>query len=138
MPSYLSCRLKAHLKLAGKQGTKSEYEEFLLQARREVRRQAISKIHANTSPDDVLANMPLTATSLRAGPSYMLDAVLADGLLSLRFDGLKKVDGPSDLGDFHYVPMLVHDASKLNAHYETTCLAKILQKSQHLTCIFFL
>ena len=38
----------------------------------------------------------------------MLDATLEDDLLSLGFDGLKRVDGPSKLGDFHYVPMLFH------------------------------
>ena len=38
---------------------------------------------------------------------------LEDDLLSLRFDGLKKVDGPSKLGDFHYVPMLFHEGRKV-------------------------
>jgi hypothetical protein len=31
-----------------------------------------------------------------------------DDAFSLRFDGLKKVDGPSKLGDYHYVPVLLH------------------------------
>ena len=107
--SYLNCKIKAHLKLAGNQGIKSDYEAFLLQTRQEVRQQAISKILAKTARDEVTSNIPLTATSLRAGSSYVLDAILEDDLLSLGFDGLKKVDGPSGLGDFHYVPMLFHE-----------------------------
>jgi predicted RecB family nuclease len=109
--SYLTCKLKAHLKLAGNQGIRSDYEGFLLQTRREVRQQAIGKILSKTSRDDVASNIPLTAASLRAGSSYVLDTILEDDLLSVSFDGLKKVDGPSGLGDFHYVPMLFHEAN---------------------------
>ena len=29
-----------------------------------------------------------------------------------RFDGLKRVDGPSKLGDFHYVPVLFHEGGR--------------------------
>ena len=107
--SYLHCRLKAHLKLAGNQGIRSDYEGFLLQTRRDVRQQAISKIISKTSRDDVASKIPLTVTSLRAGSSYVLDTILEDDLLSVSFDGLKRVDGPSGLGDFHYVPMYFHE-----------------------------
>ena len=96
--SYLTCKLKAHLKLAGNQGIRSDYEGFLLQTRREVRQQAISKILSKTSRDDVASNIPLTAALLRAGSSYVLDTILEDDLLSVSFDGLKKVDGPSGSG----------------------------------------
>jgi predicted RecB family nuclease len=43
----------------------------------------------------------------------VLNATLEDDLLSLSFDGLKRVDGPSKLGDFHYVPMLFHEGQKV-------------------------
>ena len=43
----------------------------------------------------------------------MLNATLEDDLLSLSFDGLKRVDGPSKLGDFQYVPMLFHEGQKI-------------------------
>ena len=58
-------------------------------------------------------DIPLTAAALRAGPSFVLDATLEDDVLSLRFDGLKRVDGPSKLGDFHYVPVLFHEGRKV-------------------------
>ena len=107
--SYLACRFKAHLKLAGIQGIRSDYEGFLHETRREVRQQAIGKILAKTPREDVASNIPLTAHSLRAGSSYVFDSILEDDLLSLSFDGLKRVDEPSGLGDFHYVPMLFHE-----------------------------
>jgi predicted RecB family nuclease len=111
--SYLNCRLKAQLKLAGNQGIRSDYEGFLLQTSREVRQQAISKICSKTSRDDVASNIPLTVASLRAGSSYLLDTIFEDDLLSVSFDGLKRVDGSSELGDFHYVPMLFHEGRTL-------------------------
>ena len=58
-------------------------------------------------------DIPLTAAALQAGPPFVLDATLEDERLSLGFDGLKRVDGPSKLGDFHYVPMLFHEGRKV-------------------------
>jgi len=106
---YLNCKVEAYLKLNGHPGMRSEYEEFLLQNRQLVRQQAISKIIAQTSDDEIAKDIPLTTSSLQAGWSYVLDPILDDHPWHIRFDGLKRVDGTSKLGDFHYVPMLFHD-----------------------------
>jgi predicted RecB family nuclease len=45
---------------------------------------------------------------LKAGPAFVLDALFENDSFSLRFDGLKRVVGPSKLGDYHYVPLLFH------------------------------
>jgi predicted RecB family nuclease len=113
LESYLYCKTKAHLKLAGRQGSVSDYEALLAGRRGEVRQTAIGKILSKHPPAEVARNIPLTAAALWAGPSSVLDATLEDDLLSLRFDGLKKVDGPSKLGDFHYVPVLFHESRKV-------------------------
>jgi hypothetical protein len=113
LEAYLHCKTKAHLKLAGQQGIKSDYEVLLAANRQEVRQQAIGKILARHPEGQVVRDVPLTITTLRAGPSVVLDAILEDDLVSLRFDGLKKVDGSSKLGDFHYVPMLFHEGRKI-------------------------
>ena len=113
LESYLHCKTKAHLKLAGQQGIVSDYEAMLVANRQEVRQQAIGKILAKHPEAEVARDIPLTAAALRAGPPFVLDATLEDDLLSLRFDGLKRVDGPSKLGDFHYVPMLFHEGQKV-------------------------
>ena len=108
--SYLNCKVKAHLKLAGNQGVKSDYEGLLLKNRLEVRQQAISKLVTKTSQNEIAKDILLTASSLRAGRSYVLDPILDQGPWLLRFGGLKKVEGSSELGDFHYVPLLFHEA----------------------------
>src|SRR5690349_20825489 len=90
--SYLNCKVKAHLKLNDHQGTKSDYEKFLLENRRQVREHAIRKFVSTTSKDDISTDIPLTASILQAGRSYVLDPTLDNLPWFLRFDGLKKVD----------------------------------------------
>jgi len=113
LESYLSCPTKAHLKLQGQQGVISDYDGLLAACRREVRRIAIDKILARHPPADVAMDAPLVAVTLRRGSAFMLNATLADELLTLTFDGLMRVDGSSKLGDFHYVPVLFHEASRI-------------------------
>ncbi len=113
LEAYLSCKTKAHLKLAGQQGVGWDYESLLVENRQEVRHRAIGKILARHAEGEVARDIILIAAALREGPSFVLNATLEDDLLSLTFDGLKRVDGPSKLGDFHYVPMLFHEGQKV-------------------------
>ena len=109
LESYLHCKLKGYLKLTGQQGTKSDYETLLTEMRAGVRLAAIDKILTLHPGEVITRNIPLTTSALKQGGSYLLDATLEDDLVSLAFAGLKKVDGPSKLGDFHYIPMLFHE-----------------------------
>src|SRR5438445_472814 len=63
--------------------------------------------------EELSRNIPLTTAALKQGASFLLDATLEDDSLDLHFDGLKKVDGPSKLGEFHYIPMLFHEGNKV-------------------------
>ena len=113
LEAYLNCKTKAYLKLAGQQGNVSDYEALLISTRQEVRQQAMDKIFAPHVESEVARNISLSAAALREGPSFVIDAILGDDLLSLVFDGLKRVDGPSKLGDFHYIPILFHESRKV-------------------------
>jgi predicted RecB family nuclease len=113
LEAYLNCKTKAHLKLEGQQGSTSDYEALLISNRQEVRQEAIEKILARNTESEVARDIPVTAAALREGRSVVLDTTLEDDLLSLTFDGLKRVEGPSKLGDFHYVPMLFHEGQKV-------------------------
>ena len=99
LEAYVNCKTKAHLKLAGQQGIRSDYEALLAETRKEVRRQAIDKMLARYAESEVARDISLTAAALGEGPSFVLNATLEDDLLSLSFDGLKRVDGPSKLSD---------------------------------------
>ena len=99
LEGYLHCRTKAHLKLAGQQGSVSDYEKLLVASREKVRQTAIGKILERHSESEVARGIPVTAVALRAGRPFVLDATLEGDLMSppLR-TRLKRVDGPSALG----------------------------------------
>jgi predicted RecB family nuclease len=107
--AHLNCKYKAHLKQAGEQGTQSDYEALLVERRGEVRLEAIDKILARYKEHQVARHVPLTTASLKREPLFVLDAILEDDLVSLHFDGLKRVDGSSKLGEFYYIPVLFHE-----------------------------
>jgi predicted RecB family nuclease len=113
LESLLHCRYKAYLKLTGQQGHKTEYEGLIAASRAEVRLNAIQKSLARLPEGEVARNIPLTDALLQKGETFVLDATLEDDLLSLNFDGLKRVPGSSKLGDFHYVPMLFHEGRQV-------------------------
>lgn len=113
LESHVHCKYKGHLKQNGQQGVRSEYESFLAETRDAVRRTATDRILARHKADEVARHVPLNLISLRQGPCFVLDATLADDSFDLHLDGLKRADGPSKLGDFHYVPMLFQEGERV-------------------------
>jgi predicted RecB family nuclease len=113
LEAYLNCKTKAYLKLMGQSGIVSDYEALLISTRQEVRQRAIGTIFTLKAVAEVVTGVPLTAATLRSGLSYVLNATLEDDVLSVSFDCLKRVDGTSKLGDFHYLPMLFHEGRKV-------------------------
>jgi hypothetical protein len=49
----------------------------------------------------------------RKHTEYILDGTIDDDALALHFDGLKRVEGDSKLGDFHYLPVLFHEGRQV-------------------------
>src|ERR1051326_1010212 len=113
LESYLRCKFKGYLKLAGQQGTKCDFEVMLAGLRAKVRRKAIDTIMARHPGDQVARNIPLTTAGLKRGLQYILDGTLENDSLALQFDGLKRMEGESKLGDFHYVPILFHEGRQV-------------------------
>jgi len=108
LEAFLHCRYKGHLKQAGQMGTRSETEVLAAEQRAAVRQQAIEQVTARHADGEVISAVPLATSTLKQGAAFVLDATLEDDTFSLRFDGLKKADGASKLGDYHYVPVLFH------------------------------
>ena len=52
--SYLHCRYKSYLKLAGEQGSLSDYEQFMRESRERVRLAGIKKLLLRHKEGDVL------------------------------------------------------------------------------------
>src|SRR4051794_27997272 len=87
--SYIHCKYKAHLKMAGQQGTRSDYEALLTSRRGGVRGKVTEKILPRHQEGEGAGGVPLTAATLSRGPLFMLEATLEDELFSLCFDGLR-------------------------------------------------
>lgn len=113
LESYLHCRYKAYLKLTRQQGAKSDYETLLTDLRVEVKLKVTNRILGRYSENEVVQNISLTAFHLKRGPLYVFNAILEDNLLSLPFDGLRRMSGTSKFGDFYYLPMLFHEEEQI-------------------------
>lgn len=111
--SYLNCKYKGHLKLAGESGTISDYEAMTTAARASSRREALARLVARFGEGDARPGTAVTAAVLKQGGPILLDASLEDEGLSLRFDALKRADGASKLGDHHYLPILHNHGDKV-------------------------
>src|SRR5437879_10547137 len=67
LESYLKCPYKAHLKMAGEQGSKSDYELLLGESRDRVRLAGMTSLLARQKDDEVLRGLPLTQAVLKQG-----------------------------------------------------------------------
>jgi predicted RecB family nuclease len=112
LESYLQCRYKSHLKLVGEQGTPSDYGQLLQGARARVRLMATDKLLSQYGAREILRSLTVTPAVLKRGVPLVLDATVEDEGLAVRFDALQRAPGPSRRGDFHYFPVLFHDADR--------------------------
>jgi predicted RecB family nuclease len=111
--SYLNCKYKGHLKLAGESGTQSDYETMTTAASQASWEEAVAKLVVRLGECVACQEMAVTAATLKQGKTLLANAELADEDLSLHFDALKRADGPSKLGDHHYLPVLHHHTDKV-------------------------
>ena len=112
LESYLQCKYKVHLKLVKQQGIKADYELLLLESRNRVRVAAADKLVTRHKKSDVVQGLVMTLKILKHGAPLLLDASVEDEELSVCFDALLKEAGPSLLGNFHYIPVLFHEAER--------------------------
>jgi predicted RecB family nuclease len=113
--SYLNCRYKGYLTLAGASADPSEYQTLQLRCRLDVRSRAIAAIRADHAPGEVASDLDLSLAVLKRGMEYLIDVRAEDESVSLSFDGLRRVSGRSLLGDFHYAPVLYHEGEKVGS-----------------------
>src|SRR5262245_4914907 len=116
--SYLNCKYKGHLKLTGQSGTISDYEAMATAARSSSREQALTRLAARFGEGPAGRGV-VTAALLKQGAPFLLDASLEGDGLSLRLEGLKRVDGASPLGDHHYLPVLHVHGDKVGRREKT-------------------
>jgi len=119
LEAQLQCKYKAHLRLIGEHGTKSEYEMMLDDRRAKARRTALTKIQPPDEKVAIARDALLDTTLLSRGLPYLFDVTAKSDSLEFTFDGLKKVDSASRLGAFRYVPILFHESSTVKKEQRT-------------------
>ena len=112
LEGYLACRHKGHLKLAGEQGERSDYEVLLSESRERLRQAAMEKLLAGHKEDEVPRGCTATAELLGCGLPLLLDVTVEGEGMAIRFDALQRATGKSNLGDFHYLPVLFHECER--------------------------
>jgi predicted RecB family nuclease len=115
LEACLHCKLKGHLKLAGRCGTRSEYEEMTREAQMVSRQEALAHLIARFSGGDGYQGSA-TVSVLKQGAPLLADIAIEDECLSLRLDALMRVDGASELGAHHYAPVLHCHGPKVGRH----------------------
>ena len=105
LEGYLHCKYLSHLRLGGREGVSSDFESTVLEMRRERCLAITETLRARYAERGIAVGVSVTRAELRKGANLVLDAELQDDTFRVRFDGLKRIDGHSDLGPFHYVPM---------------------------------
>ncbi|HYT89625.1 MAG TPA: TM0106 family RecB-like putative nuclease [Gemmataceae bacterium] len=106
LEGYLECRYKGRLRLAGEPGEESDYQKMTAEQEAAARTRAMTHLLARHPEGQACQGATLTAADLGRGLSLFLDTAVEDEQVSLRFDGLVRVEGASRLGDYHYVPVL--------------------------------
>jgi predicted RecB family nuclease len=106
LEGYLNCKTKGHLKLASEVGTRSDYEAMTTAGGRASREAALARLVTRFGEGNACRGVSVTAATLRKGAQLLADATFEDDSVSLRFDALKRAEGPSKVGDYHYLPIL--------------------------------
>lgn len=103
--SYIACPTKGHLRLAGECGSETDYTQLLAAANAEFRERASLMIRRGSDEQTTVGSMA-TADVLTQGNPLLESATLSVDDLQFRSDALRKMEGRSKIGDFHYAPVL--------------------------------
>ena len=79
---------------------------------------------------DEASRRAATLAAMRAGADFILDGVLALGILSGNANMLMRTSGYSELGDFLYVPCETSSGSALHSAFRLSFMADLLQSLQ--------
>jgi predicted RecB family nuclease len=124
--NYLNCCYKAFLALKGKFGTPHDYEVLTNELAEEYRPEATEALLRRFKLNSAPKISSITLDDLKQGHALILDCTVETDQFHFHFDALKRIDGKSTLGSFHYTPVMF-------AHDDTLCA----RHRQILACAMF-
>jgi len=112
LDSYLRCKTKGFLTLAGRRGSESGYQRWRTESAERQRLHATANLLLRYRGYHVSENVILIASRLRAGvDDLILHGKLENGLVSMSVDAIVKAERSVTLGQHHYIPILFHDGA---------------------------
>ena len=131
LAEYLHCKYKAYLILTGVVSERSEYEHWLQRNEEQYAAAARSILVRDNSHQ--IAIQSLTSEHLRRGSAFIIDSHIQREHFAYSFDALQRVPGASQLGPFHYVPVLFSNRfSSESQKLRLCCEGLILKQLQQL------
>jgi predicted RecB family nuclease len=110
--SYMACHYKAFLKLTGHEGAIPDHRSSLPSKNCGFPLTSVDEVHSKHVKNQNAATIVLTSSHLRQGALLIANGLFETDLISLKIDGLQRVAGASDIGDFHYLPLVSHSATQ--------------------------
>lgn len=114
---YIACKYKGYLLISGKSGQLHDLEIVRTELQEAYGPQATAALVAKCRKSS-----PATTPDLRSGHELILGPTLEDDQTAFAFDALRRLDGESALGPFHYGPVLFWHRDSVTAA-ETRLLA---------------
>src|SRR3954447_4087029 len=110
--SYMACHYKAFLKLTGHEGAIPEYQQLHPSENSRFPLTSVDEVHSQPVGSQLAESIVLTSSYLRHGVLLIANGVFKTDLISLSIDGLQRVEGVSAIGDFHYLPLILHSTDQ--------------------------
>jgi hypothetical protein len=101
LEGYLECKYKGRRRLAGEQGNESDYQKMISGDEVLARTRAFAHLLSCYAGGQTCRGAIFTAEDLGRGTPLLLDVTVEHEQVTLRCDGLVRIDGSSQLGDFH-------------------------------------
>jgi len=112
--AYQDCEYKAHLLLKGEIGAQHEYEMLLHELAEDYRPRATEFMLRHCKSTSAPSIATVTLDDLRKGHPLILDCTVETGQFQFRFSALKRVEGLSSIGAYHYEPVAFHHEEKVH------------------------
>lgn len=104
--NYLTCKYKALLAIKGEIGTPHDYEVLMSELAEAHRVRAAEALLRSCKLDLAPRVSRITEDNLKEGHALILDCTIEADEFRFHFDALKKTEGRSSLGSFHYQPVM--------------------------------
>jgi predicted RecB family nuclease len=124
---YLHCKYKAHLLVNGRTGIPHDLEIVQAELQSGYREKAAAILLRKGSK----AAHPFASSDIRSGNPVILGSTLENGTTVFAFDALRRMDGKSRLGPFHYGPVLFYQGETVGRHQRFLLAISGIILSQH-------